>query len=248
MAVNQEAFEQAMKIATDMNRRQLGIGTLAEKTVHAVLKNYYQPNEAFQEIKVGRYVADIYQDGEILEIQTGQFDRLRKKLEAFLPVFSVTVIYPIPENKWIIWIDEETGSLSSKRKSPAKGSYYTAFKELYRIKMHLNDPNLKLKLVLLDLEEYRLLNGWSRDRKKGSRRYDRIPVKINSELELASSEDYVKLLPAMLPDPFTTKEFAKAAEIKLPCARYVVPILAYLGIIEKAGKKGREYLYRKFTI
>ena len=49
-----------------------------------------------------------------------------------------------------------------------------AFKELYRIRRYLLRDGLRLKLVLLDMEEYRLLNGWSRDKKKGSTRFDRI--------------------------------------------------------------------------
>ena len=42
------------------------------------------------------YVADIYKDGEIIEIQTRQFNRMRGKLQAFLPLYPVTIVYPIP--------------------------------------------------------------------------------------------------------------------------------------------------------
>ena len=38
---------------------QKGIGTLSEKTVHAVLKNFYETDPAHQEIPVENYVADI---------------------------------------------------------------------------------------------------------------------------------------------------------------------------------------------
>ena len=33
-------------------------------------------------------------------------------------------------------------------------------------------------MLLIDIEEYKLLNGWSYDKKRGSVRYDRIPVGI----------------------------------------------------------------------
>lgn len=118
------------------------------------------------EIPIENYVADIYTGKEIIEIQTRQFNRMRDKLRAFLPLYPVTVVYPIPRYKWLIWIDEKSGELSAPRKSPAKGSAYQAFKELYKIKMFLKEPNLHFKFVLLDMEEYRLLNGWSRDRKR----------------------------------------------------------------------------------
>ncbi len=65
-----------------------------------------------------------------------------------------------------IWIDEDSGELSKKRKSPKKGCTYQAFKELYKIKMFLNNPNIRFKFVLVNMEEYRLLNGWSHDKKR----------------------------------------------------------------------------------
>ena len=41
---NREAFENAKKKIIGIDRQRLGIGTLSEKTVHAILKNYYQPD------------------------------------------------------------------------------------------------------------------------------------------------------------------------------------------------------------
>ena len=119
---DKEAFEQAKKKVIGVDRQRIGIGTLSEKTVHAILKNYYEPDEDRQEIPIDNYVADIYSEGEIIEIQTRQFNKMRDKLDAFLPQFPVTIVYPIPREKWIIWIDEESGELSKKRKSPAKGN------------------------------------------------------------------------------------------------------------------------------
>ena len=151
-----------------------GIGTLQEKTVHAILKHYLIPFTEYHEVKVGKYIADIFFEGEIIEIQTSNFNLLRKKLEAFLPCYEVTIVYPIPDQKWLIWFDENTGELSNKRKSPKNGSKYDIFYQLYKIKAFLLDENLHFKIILMDMEEYRLLNGWSKDRKRGSSRYDRI--------------------------------------------------------------------------
>lgn len=244
MEIDQEAFERAKEKIIGVDRQRLGIGTLSEKTVHAILKNYYQPDEDHQEIPIDNFVADIYQDGEIIEIQTRQFDRLRRKLDAFLPLYPVTVVYPIPRQRWLIWIDEETGEMTSKRKSPKRGSVYTAFRELYKIKSYLNHPNLRLHLVFMDMEEYRLLNGWSRDKKKGSSRYDRIPTQIVEEVEIHCPQDYMQFVPYDLEEPFTVKQFAKAAHISPKEAGTVVHILAYLGILRQDGKQGRSFQYR----
>jgi len=237
------AFEAAKKKIIGIDRQRLGIGTYGEKTVHAILKNYYEPDEDRQEIPIENYVADIYSDGEIIEIQTRQFNRMRDKLTAFLPLYPVTIVYPIPREKWLIWIDEESGELSQKRKSPKKGNPYQAFPEFYKIKMFLNNPNLRLKLVLLDMEEYKLLNGWSRDKKKGSTRYDRIPLELVQEIDINRPEDYMQFVPYELDGPFTSKQFAKAAHIPVSLAQTVLNILYHVGTITRVGKEGNMYLY-----
>ncbi len=241
--LDREAFEEAKEKIIGVDRQRLGIGTLSEKTVHAILKHYYEPDEDKQEIPIENYVADIYADGEIIEIQTRQFNRMRDKLKAFLPLYPVTIVYPIPREKWLIWIDEESGELSQKRKSPAKGNPYVAFIELYKIKMFLKDPNLRLKLVLLDMEEYRLLNGWSKDKKKGSSRFDRIPTQLVEEVDITCLQDYMQFVPYELEEPFTAKGFAKAAHIPVTLAQTVLNILYYVGVVERTGKQGNSYLY-----
>lgn len=240
---DREAFENAKRKIVGVDRQRLGIGTLSEKTVHAILKNYYEPDEDKQEIPIENYVADIYSDGEIIEIQTRQFNKMREKLKCFLPMYPVTIVYPIPREKWIIWIDEETGSLSQKRKSPVKGNPYIAFPELYKIKPFLKDPNLRLKLVLLDMEEYKLLNGWSKDKKKGASRFDRIPTELVEEVEINCLKDYMQFVPYELESEFTSKEFAKAAHIPVSLAQNVLNILYHVGVVTRVGKKGQQYLY-----
>lgn len=240
---DQQAFQAAKDKIIGVDRQRLGIGTLSEKTVHAILKNYYQPDEDHQEIPIENYVADIYNDGEIIEIQTRHFDKMRNKLDCFLPLYPVTIVYPIPREKRLIWIDEESGELSAPRKSPAKGNRYTVFPELYKIKMFLKDPNLRLRLVLIDMEEYRLLNGWSRDKKKGSTRYDRIPTQLVEEVQISCVEDYMQFVPYELEGEFTVKEFGKAAHIPAKLAGTVVNILHYMGTIQRTGKRGNAYLY-----
>lgn len=243
MTDNEERFVQACRRVIGVDRQRLGIGTLAEKTVHAVFKNYYEPDEDHQEIPIENYVADIYTGKEIIEIQTRQFNRMRDKLSAFLPLYPVTIVYPIPRTKWLIWIDEESGELSSKRKSPKKGNPYMAFAELYKIKGYLKDPNLRLRLVLADMEEYRLLNGWSHDKKKGSSRFDRIPTQLVEEVMIERPEDYMQFIPAELEEPFTTKDFARCAHITVSLSQTVMNLLYYMEAVQRVGKKGNAYLY-----
>ena len=67
-------FEEIRNNIAGVERARCGIGTLQEKTVHAILKDYYAPDKDMQEIWVGGYVADIYTGKEIIEIQTAGFD------------------------------------------------------------------------------------------------------------------------------------------------------------------------------
>lgn len=241
---NQKKFEEAKSKILGAERERKGIGTLSEKTVHAILKNYYAPDISMQEIPVENYVADIFTGTEIMEIQTRNFNVMRKKLETFLPLYPVTIVYPVPNQKWLFWIDEETGEISKKRKSPVTANVYALFKELYKIKSFLKDSNLHIRLVLMDMEEYRLLNGWSKDRKKGSERFDRIPTKLVEEMTIDCDRDYLQFLPYDLPESFTSQDFAKQVHIKIGLAQTSLNLLYFMGVVERIGKKGRSYLYR----
>lgn len=243
MCIDEKRFERAKNKIIGINRERQGIGTLSEKTVHAVLKHYYAPDTDMHEIPIEGFVADIYTGSEIIEIQTRAFHTMRRKLAAFLPLYPVTIVYPIPHIKWLSWIDEETGEASPKRKSPKKGNSYQAFIELYKIRPYLKDTNLHLRLALIDMEEYRLLNGWSRDKKKGSDRYDRIPTVFAEEVSLDCREDYMQFIPYDIPEPFTTKDFAGYAKIPRRLAQTTLLILTDLGIVVRVGKQSNNYLY-----
>lgn len=243
MCIDEARFEQAKQKIIGMNRERQGIGTLGEKTIHAVLKNYYAPDCGMQEIPIENFVADIFTGTEIIEIQTRSFNVMRRKLDTFLKQYPVTIVHPIPRIKWVSWIDEETGEASPKRKSPKKGNPYQAFVELYKIRPFLKNENLHFKFALIDMEEYRLLNGWSRDKKRGSERFDRIPLEFVEEVCIDRREDYMQFVPFDLPEPFTSREFAKCAKIPMRLANVVLLILTDLSVVTRVGKQGNCYLY-----
>ena len=123
-------FQRALdRIVRLEERERHGIGMQKEKTLHAVLKAYEDPDEDHHEIPIENYIADIYceKTGSITEIQTANFGYLRNKLDAFLPLYHVTVVYPIPAVKWITWIDPETGELGKRSRSPKKGKLLQCF-------------------------------------------------------------------------------------------------------------------------
>jgi hypothetical protein len=242
-----ERFQKALDaIVRPGDRERHGIGMQKEKTLHAVLKAYEDPDVDHHEIPIGNYIADIYcrETESIIEIQTANMNAMRAKLACFLPQYPVRIVYPIPAEKWIIWIDPETGELVKRNRSPLRGSFFHAFKELYRIRPFLGEENLSLELLLIDLDEYRLLDGWSRDKKRGSHRYERIPLRLKDRLVLTCPQDYMQLVPEGLAEPFTSADFSKAVGFSKKGVSTVLLLLTEMGVVERVGKKGRYYLYR----
>lgn len=226
-------------------RDRKGIGTLKEKPLHLMLKHYFEEDESKHEIRIGKYVADIQRDEGIIEIQTRSFDKLRKKLQVFLESSKVTIVYPVPYIKWIYWINEETGETSEGRKSPKKGSPYLIFHELYKIKEFLCHPNLSLCIILINMDEYKLLNGWSYNKKRGATRYDRIPLELIDEIYINRLKDYAKLIPETLENSFTSKDYQKASKLSLSAAQKALNILFHVKAVRRVDKIGNSYVYER---
>lgn len=244
MEENRRYFGEIADLLLSRGKEENGFGTLKEKTIHEVIKDFYCYDHDFQEQKRGRYIADIAVDGDIWEIQTRAFDKLRGKLSAFLPDYHVTVIYPVAAVKKIYWLNQETGEVTGGRCSPRKGSAYDVFQELYKIRPYLQNPNLSIHIFLMDMEEYKLLNGWGKDKKRGSSRYDRLPGNLRDIVRLETVKDYRYFLPDSLPDLFTSLDMAKCAHISRSTAQTCLLILRDLEIVELVGKKGRANLHR----
>lgn len=242
--MDQLRFLQAYEKTAYVNRERSGIGTLGEKTLHALLKNYMEPDETKQEIRVGTYYADIFDGEQIIEIQTRQFNKLRNKLQVFLQDYPVTVVYPVLGKKWLYWLDKESGEVSQGRVSPRKGSVYEVCVELYKIKEYLKYPNFHLRVLVLEAEEYRYLDGWSKDKKKGSSKYDKVPTKLLDEVCIDSLQDYMHFLPEGLPAEFGTQEFAQTAHISRRLAQVVLNVLFDVGTVERIGRQGQAWVYR----
>ncbi len=221
-----------------------GIGTLGEKTLHSVIKRYLQPNEEYREVRIGRLVADIYDGDTVTEIQTRNFLALKKKLPRLLEVAPVRIVLPLPYVKWVCWIDRETGEVSKKRKSPKCGRPHDGLYEMSKIKEFLADERISLTVLMINMEEYRNLDGWGNGGKRGSSRHERIPLELVEEYNFSSHEDYKLFIPDGLNEKFTLKEFEKASKLNHNRAVGGLNILRSLGIVDSVGKRGRENLYQ----
>lgn len=244
MELNKARFYDIVCGSVKAEHERYNIGTYKEKELHIILKKYFEPDSTYHEIKTNGFIADINRDGVITEIETSGFSGLRPKLGAYLPEYKVRLVYPLAEKKYVMWIDPDTSEISPRKKSPKKAGIYDLLYEMVYILPYIKDKNLTFVSPRLEVDEYRLLNGWSRDRKRGSTKYERMPTDILGFVEIATDDDFLAAIPEECAGEFTVPEFAKAAKIPRRQASGVVKVLAERGIVERTGKKGRAYLYK----
>ena len=248
--VDKAAFRTACEKAASRSRTGDSIGTMGEKSLHAVLKWYYEPDGTRHEIPLGSYVADIVGEHGVIEIQTRGVAHLKPKLSELLETTSVTVVHPVILRKRIVNLDGNTGEVTFERFSPKRGSLYTAIRELYSLKPLLPQQRLTVRLPLLEADEIRSFGVRTRRRKKQRTRQgeyvsDLIPTDIVDEIILAQPSDYEIFLPGHLSGSFGAAELAEAAATDLPAARRVLNLLTFLGLTEAIGKDGRRTVYRR---
>lgn len=228
-------------------RREAGIGTLSERTMHAAVKCFLSSDPATQEVAFAPYVADIMQsDGHIFEIQTQGFGRLKGKLDLFLQTNDVTVVYPYPLIRYTVTLSSDGQVLTERRKSPRPGRVLAVFDELYRIKSFLLHPRLKVRLLFLEVTDYRMQQAPSaRKRGRGSTRVERMPAALLGDISPTCPADWAALLPEGLPQTFSSAEVAAAARVRRPYAQSALNVLAHLGAVRTVGKQGNTILYQR---
>lgn len=246
-AGEQAAFADVVSALTDVDFPGNGIGTYNEKTTHRVLKFFFEPDEAFHEVPVGAYVADIRRDNRITEIQTSGFGAIRERLDFFLRSHEVTLVCPVYALKRIVWVDPETGLGERSVLSPKRGNVMHLLPEFGRLGDLFFSDSLCVKCVLLEGTEYRLKDGWGNGGKRGAHRLDRIPCRLADIVSVSNTDELRALMPFRAGDTFTSKDFATACGFSRKSTRDISMALRFLekaGVTERAGKNGRAVVYR----
>ncbi len=107
-------FYQAVYDTAAEIHERYNIGTYREKKLHLILKRYFEPDPAYHEIPCAGFIADILRDGHITEIESNSLTGLHEKLDAYLPEYTVDIVYPLAANRFVTWIDPATGDMSQK--------------------------------------------------------------------------------------------------------------------------------------
>ena len=238
--MDEHSFAAACRAVQEMGRVEQGVGTLGEKTLHAVLKRMIEPDLSRHEVKLGRYTADVLNEHGVFEVQTRNLHKLEPRLTALLPYWPVTVVVPVVETKWLLMMDPETGELKERRRSPKRGRAAAILPDLAYLKPLLKDPNLSFLLVRLEGEE---LRKPSHSRWRPVTPLEFAPTRFLGTVCLKTPADYAALLPPDLPKEFTARELAKALGLPAGQGSAAANVLAFMGAIRQTGTKGRTFLY-----
>ena len=233
--------EEAMR--RDIRIADSGIGTLGEKRLHAVIKRYLCEDVDCHEVGVPdrRFVSDIRIGNEIYEVQTGDFYPMKEKIAYYMEHTdcTVTVVHPLSAVRWMSWVDPKTMEISPRRRVPRAEHLADILPQLHSLSTHLQNPRLKFRVLMLETQDFRLLNSRAKNPKYRSKHYECIPLAMLDEINFESPQDFRKLIPESLPAHFTVKDFSKTAKLYGRDAYLAVYALVALGIAEQAEPIGR---------
>ncbi len=226
------------------------IGTLNEGSLHHELKKHYATKDTLEsgvaarfEVPLEGFVVDIVlSDHRIVEIQTGSFGAMKRKMQRLLDNHQMTLVYPIAVNRRLIRVTE-TGEVS--RRSPKHGSPYDVFSELVYIPTVLDHPNLQLDLVMIEDEQRLVFDGKKGRRRKGWVVASRCLDKILETMSFNSMSDLFDLFKEALPEEFTTADLAQVMSSRRTVGQQAAYCLRAAGVIEITGKHGNSLLYQR---
>ena len=224
------------------------IGIMNERMLHSVIKSCIADSDDELEVKIsGKNIADVLKGNTVYEIQTENLFPVKKKLEFYLSKteYDVNVVFPVPREKYVCWIDPESGEASKMNRSPKKRTLTDYADTLIYLSEYIGNPRVTLTVLYISECEYRNLDGKrSKDKKRGSTRIERVPLELISCEEYKVKEDYRVLLPSE--ERFTAKKYAVEKHLRSQRKiSFAIKMMQAIGLIRACGKEGRAVLYEK---
>lgn len=220
------------------------VGTLHEGPLHAALKRWYFEDGDLVEQPIDGFVIDMVRGDLLIEIQTGGFSSMKRKLTQLLDTHPVRLVHPIAAEKWIVKLDE-SGELASRRRSPKHGDVVDLFAELVSFPELIRHPNLTLEVALVEEEEVRRFDATKAWRRKGWVVEERRLLDVVDERVFDSADALLALLPAELAEEFTTADLAVGLGRPRRLAQQAAYCLRRASGIESVGKRGNAVVYSR---
>lgn len=219
------------------------IGTLREKPLHASLKEWYRQEGDAVEVPIDGFVIDLVRDDLLIEIQTGGFSSMKRKITDLIEAgHRVRIVYPVPVDKWIVKVADD-GEIQPRRLSPKHGAVTDVFAELVSFPSFVTDAALEVDVILVREEEYRRRTESRSWRRKGWSVMERRLVEVVASHRIGDAEDLAALLPASMPERFTTADLARALGCPRRLAQQMAYCLRHAGVTSIAGKEGNAVVY-----
>jgi len=216
---------------------------MTEYSLHSAIKDWYSGSGDALEVKVDDFIIDVLRGELLIEIQTGNFSAIKKKLIKLLPNNQVRLVYPIAKLKWIVHVSR-SGEFVRRRKSPKKGKLTDLFYELVHAPSLIKDRNFSLEVLLIEEEEIRCNDGRGSWRRRGASIKDRKLLDVFDRIVFEDSRDFLEFLPKELDGYFTNKVLASKMGISVRLAQKITYCLRKMGAISIAKKKRNELLFQ----
>ena len=223
--------------------RPLPAGFAKEYRLHEQLKLHYASDADRIEVEVEGCIVDVVSGDRLIEIQTASFSSLRRKLAKLLPNYRVTVVFPVPVEKWIVRLSTPDRHEVRRRRSPKSGRWIEVFKHLPYVAQFLAHRHFSLEVVLTKENEFRINDGHGSWRRGGVRTVERELIEVVGKERFAGARSYGRVLPDELIEPFTSRELANALDISMSLAQKVMYSLRCAGTARVVGKRGNARLY-----
>jgi hypothetical protein len=211
------------------------IGTLREGALHRDLKAWYRREGDVLELPVNGYVVDIVRGDLLVEIQTGGFAPLRRKLPALLVERPVRLVAPVPLTRRIVRIGVD-GEVLSSRLSPKRGRVEDLFARLVSIPELIAHPAFELEVLLTHEEEHRVHRPGKAFKRHGWVVVGRSLLAVEGVVRFSAPEHFAALLPQGLPSPFDTSALAAAGAMPRRLAQQMAYCLRTMGICRPVGR------------
>jgi len=215
-----------------------GINTFNENPLHKGLKEWAAGPDAEFEVPLEGYIIDAIVDGVLIEVQTRNFNAMRKKLWTLVESHPVRLVHPVSYEKWIVRINPE-GEQLSRRKSPKRGRLEEVFAELVTFPQLMAERNFSLEVVMIQEEEIRVVDGkkHGRRRRRDFVREERRLVSVIDSQRFVQPRDMAKLIPESVGEPFTTSDMAKGCNLPRFMAQKMAYCLREMGAIVPLERK-----------
>ncbi|MGD8545882.1 MAG: hypothetical protein PVH12_06880 [Candidatus Bathyarchaeota archaeon] len=215
---------------------------MTKYSLHSEVIDWYSVSGDKLEVKVDDFIIDVLRDKLLIEIQTRNFSAIKKKLIKLLKKNQVRLVYPIAKLKWIVHISR-SGEFLRRRKSPKKGKLIDLFYELVHMPNLVRNKNFSFEVLLIEEEELRCDDGKGSWKRKGVSIRDRKLLNVYDKVVFKNNQDFLRLLPNDVDEPFTNKFLAMKMGISIRLAQKITYCLRKMGAVSIASKKRKKLLF-----